>query len=535
MTEQELYQQYLKETGQAKPSEQELYQQYLKEVRQPAQQKSRPIEAFVSGLGKGATFGYLPQIQAATEPLIQGALDLIGGGSDAQLKAQGFNIQPKEESYTQRRDKAIAEQLALQESNPYASTTGELAGAISGGFASGAPLTKLLGVPAATGLGRLGQAAATGAITGAIRNPGDVQGEVSPIQAGERASNIASDALTGAIFQGGLEAIGKTGKFIRNAGKGIDKSVQKYAFEAVSPSKAVSTKAVKDRSIYKVGQTIIDNNLIQPGAGVEDILVNTEQALKKSGDRIGGLYDALDNNPSLAIKKEDIKNIATDYAEKASERLSGTVDGENVARKLNKVIKTIPENANFSDLRKWRASIDDQINFSKANKDLPGYQQELLKLRNEVQDKIANLAGKVNPEYKSQFVRENKNFANLSRVKEMAENKSAANVTNTNFGIREGFGAGIGALVGSSAGPAGTAIGAATGGLTANALKKYGAPFVAMTASKIAKGLENNPKIMGAFSEPLIRASQVSPQQFVTTVNALIKDPEFKKQLEALK
>lgn len=482
-------------------------------------------QAALQSFGQQAAAGYLPQIQAATEPVIQGALGLFGDNTDEILRSQGFNIQETPDSYLKRRDEYIRQQEAMQEQSPTASLIGGLAGGLSTGLATGG----LFGGARAAGLaGRLGQAAKAGAITGLVRNPGDVQGEFSPLQPTERIENIASDAATGALFQGGLEGVGTIGRVLKNAGGNIDKKVQKYAFEAISPSKAVSAKAVKDKSIYKVGQTIMDNNLIPPGSSIEDILVNTESALKRSGQEIGGIYDSLDNNPSLAIKPEDVKDIANSYMKKAADRLSGTVDGQNVARKLDKVIKTIPKDANFSDLRKWRASIDDQINFSKANKDLPGYQQELLKLRGEVQERIGELAGRVNTELKKQFNRENKNFANLYKIKEMAENKAAANITNTNYGIREGFGAGIGALAGSSAGPIGTMAGAALGGVTVNTFKKYGSPFVAITASKIAKKLAENPQALGKFSDPLLKAASVSPADFVRTVNAVIKDPEYK-------
>jgi hypothetical protein len=65
MTDQELYQQYLKETGQGKPSEAELYAQYQQEIKQ--QPKSSALEAGISAFGTQASMGYLPQIQAALD------------------------------------------------------------------------------------------------------------------------------------------------------------------------------------------------------------------------------------------------------------------------------------------------------------------------------------------------------------------------------------------------------------------------------------------------------------------------------------
>ncbi len=120
----------------------------------------------------------------------------------------------------------------------------------------------------------------------------------------------------------------------------------------------------------------------------------------------------------------------------------------------------------------------------------------------------------------------------------MASDKVAREESNASFGLRERMAGGIGAIVGggvgaSLGGPMGAAIGAGVGGglnaITTKAARQYGTPFVAMTANKIAKKLIENPGSLGKFSETLIKASEVSPAEFVSAVNLMMKDPEYKK------
>jgi uncharacterized protein (DUF697 family) len=497
--------------------------------------ESRNGEAFVEGFGKTASFGYLPQIQAATEPIFDKVANLFMDDTDEKLKAQGFEIEEApEESYVQRRDKFIRRGDKLAEENPMAYGSGAVAGGISSGIATGGGLTSLLGkstrfAPLAN---RFVDAGKTGAAVGIIRNPGDTEGEVDALQVEERLKNAGKDALTGVVLQGGLETVAKTGKTIKNAGKNLKYWSQNKAFKASGADKPAFKKAILNKKNTDLGQTVLDEKLIKAGDDVRDIAKNAEKALNDSGKKLGEIYKKADANPGMKLRAEDARELSDEYISEASERLAGTSYADDVAEKVQKVLETLPKNPTFGQLKKWRSSIDEQINFAKGTKDLKPFQDELLHLRNKVQQKITEKIGKSSPELAKQFTRENKRFSNLSEISKTATQKSAATEGNTGFGIREGFGATLGGMAGSAiAGPLGTGPGIALGAITTNVLRKHATPFMAMTANKVARSLEANSPAIQKFSKPLIEAAN-HPEKFVAIVNALMKEPEFKRALE---
>lgn len=504
--------------------------------------KSSPVEAFAQSFGNAATFGYLPQIQAITEPAIQGAIDLVtGDNTDQALKERGFDVQsPKEDSYVQRRDKYIASQEQLAKENPVANIAGGVTGSIASGIATGGALGKLLGTAGKTSnfIGRAKEAAKTGAAIGAIRNPGDTEGEVNLIQVGDRLKNAASDAATGLVVQGGLEGAKKVGEGIKHSGKAIKTFSQMKALKGSGAMLKDFRKALGNKKAGELGQSVIDEGLIKYGDDVADIAKNSEKALKESGGRIGAIYNKADEITS--ITSDDIKRLNNDFLDEASERLSGTVDGKQVAQKLDDILSTLSENKNptFSELRKLRASIDDQINYSKATQDLPKYQDELLHLRNKVQELVKKKIGDVNPSLGKELSKENKRFSNIAEITKIAKDKMAREESNAAMGLRERISGGVGAVVGgmigsSMGGPLGTLTGAAIGNklgaISTKVARQYGTPFVALTANKVARALEKNQDALGKFSKPLIESAS-NPEKFVATVNMLMKDPDFKKK-----
>jgi hypothetical protein len=499
-----------------------------------AEPQSRPVEAFTQGFGNAVSLGYLPQIQAASEPIIQKALGLFGDNTDEKLRSQGFIIDQPEQGYIDRRDRYIQEGQRLSEENPVSSFAGNAAGALTSGVATGAGLAGMFG-KAASLAGRAGQAAASGVIYGAIRNPGDTEGEINLLQLEDRAKNAAKDAVTGLVTQGGLETAKAIGKGIKGAGKNLKTYSQFKALKGSGAMLKDFRKAVGNKKASELGQAVIDNKLMQYGDDVADIAKRSESAMKESGKKIGKIYDKADEITSLS--SDDIKTLNNEFLEESSARLSGKVGGKEVAQKLESALEVLRENPNptFGQLRKLRASLDDQINYSRSTNDLPEYQSELLALRNKIQDMVKGKIGKVNPELSKQLAKENRNFSNVSEIAKISKDKMAREEANAAFGLREtitgGAGATAGAMIGG--GVPGAIVGGALGSISTKIAKKYGTPFVAMTANKVARALEKNQDSIGRFSDQLINASS-SPQKFVTTVNALLKDPEFKKQVDSM-
>lgn len=500
--------------------------------------EARPGEAFAQGFGNAASFGYLPQIQAATEPVIQKALDFFGGdNTDQKLKEQGFNVEElPEESYVHRRDRFIRQGQDLASQNPVASTLGNIGGSLTSGIATGGGLNSLLGNAGKTTgmLQRFKQAAGAGGIMGAIRNPGDTEGELNPLQLEDRAWNAGKDALTGAVIQGGLETVKAVGSGVKNAGKNLKTWSQNKTLKAAGYQKRDFEQAFGKKKAAEIGQSIIDNKLVSVGDNIADVAKKSESALKESGNKIGKIYDKADDITSL--NGEDVKSLNNDFINESAKRLEGTVRAKEVSQKLDSVLETLTENRNptFGELRKLRASIDDEINFAKKSSDLPKYQEELLHLRNKVQDLVKDKIGKVNHELKRELIKENKKFSQFSDIAKISQKKMSGEESNAAFGLRERISTGTGAVVGSMiGGPVGTAIGAALGGISTKVARQYGTPFVALTANKVARALENNSGAIGKFSQPLIDAAS-KPEKFVATINNLMKDPEFKRSIQGL-
>lgn len=178
----------------------------------------------LEGAGQGLTFGYLPQLQAAAKPMIYGALNKLTGrsGDDA--------IDPGD--YVSSRDENIKRMKEQEEANPITAKASKLAGGLVSGLAL--PTSRL-----AEGAGLLAKsinAAKSGALYGAIQNPGDKQGEVSPIQAADRIENAGEGALIGGLVpigvkgaKSGIGYLGKGAKKIASTASGVpEKEIETY-------------------------------------------------------------------------------------------------------------------------------------------------------------------------------------------------------------------------------------------------------------------------------------------------------------------
>lgn len=282
-----------------------------------APSESRAAEAGLQGLGEAATLGYLPQLQGATEAGIDQAAKWLGVGpyaKDAALKAQGFTINQPETSYVSARDAAIKRGQELSKQEPGAYVGGQLlgtaltAGAIPGGGA-------------ARGLSfaeRLGRGAATGAALGAIQNPGDVTGEVSPLQLKERAQNAALGGALGGAFEPAMLGIEKAAGL---AGKAL----KKYA----SGLSGVSEKAMET---YGLKTKQIDDIIKQSGGDMAEAANQLRDAAQKSlSTKRQELNAQLKKALSTASKKKDLAvSDVLESLEIAKKQLNKTYDAEAI-------------------------------------------------------------------------------------------------------------------------------------------------------------------------------------------------------------
>lgn len=538
------------------PQEEKRLQELEAKYSQPKSQGNAP-ESFIQNVGQAVSFGYLPQIQAATEPYIQKAFDYFGGDVDKELKEKGFQInEAHEKSYVQRRDEAIKKLEQISKESPKSALAGQVAGSIVGGVGLGG-LFKTAGTVG----GRIAQATKSGALIGAIRNPGDTEGEVDKFQLKDRAINVVKDAATGAVLQGGLEGVGKVGKILRDAPDSIKKWSQIKSLKASGAMLKDFRKQFGNKKAFELGQSMIDNGVISVGDDIAQIAEKSEGLKNIAGQKIGQIYEQADNIVNDIYGKSPMRKMQLDESNINLDKLSqkflynikqkytGKAGGEKIINSIASELEQIGMNGevNLSKVKEIRSSIDELINYSKATQELKPIQEELMNLRGTLQDSVRKRLAAIdkisNTDLAKQFASENKLFSNFAEISKIAKDKLARESSNAAFGLRErisgGAGTAVGAYVGSSFGPVGAAAGAAIGGsfgaITTKIGRKYGTPFVAISANKIAKALQNNPNALGTVSGSLIKAAETSPKEFVNAVNILMSDPKFKTKVRELK
>lgn len=165
-----------------------------------------PLEAGLESFGQVAAMGYLPQAQAGTQKAIDALFGSPTAEADAKLKEQGFSL-PEEESYVEARDSYIDRGEKLSEENPLASTVGTGLGIGASMLAPGMAAGKGAGF-----LSGMGRGAVAGGAQGAAYNPGDEEGEVDPLQLGDRALNAGIGATLGGAIGGATGIAGKLAK-----------------------------------------------------------------------------------------------------------------------------------------------------------------------------------------------------------------------------------------------------------------------------------------------------------------------------------
>lgn len=502
-----------------------------------AQPQERKAEAFTQGFGNAASLGYLPQLQAIAEPYVQAVTDKF-----LPADPEGFTVQEApQKDYTQRRDQYIKEGQQLAEENPYSSLAGNLAGTLATGIATGGGVSKLLGTGAraATFGGRLAQAGKTGAAIGLVRNPGDTEGEVNLVQPLERIKNAGSDALTAMLFQGGVEGVGKVGTGIKNAGQSLKTFAEKRALNAAGAMKKDFKLLEKLGIKQNVGRTLIDEGIVQAGDDVADVAEKLVAKKSEIGSNVEKVYketsDELANNPHLD-NKINAHKIIDEYEAELVKKYKGKADGKSVVSKIKDKLDALrenPEEVTLEELIDIRKDIQGSAKKAGAwgvNQD-SDVANELKILRNKFQDAGTSKISEVDQVLgtnKSKILKDsNKLYSEVKAAEPIVKDGLSRDESNRIFGLSEQIAMGSGLATG---GP----IAAVPLGIASRVVKKYGDSVAATTADKLSKIISTNPKALGVFAEPLLKAASISPQRFSVQLNMMMKRPDFKKAIELL-
>lgn len=301
--------------------------------------------AFGQGLAQGGTFGYANEAQAATAPLVKGAMKLFGmdtgGEADEKLKAQGFKINAPEDSYKTRLADNKVRDKELQKSGLYT------AGKIAGSLIPASRMAKLLSAPV-TGLGKLAQATGTGALTGAIEN---TEGGLEA-----RAENALWGGGLGAVGQGLTSGLGKLGTGVKSLlsdasgvspkqietylkdPKIIDDLTKKYGGDT-----QLAVDAFRDAANKTIGAA--KNRL---GKSIEDAIVAVEKNAPSTGVQAKPILQTIESfaqrlDPSLPHDMKILKEIGDLNAEIMS--VADTQTGTIGIRSLNRLKNALQEMA----------------------------------------------------------------------------------------------------------------------------------------------------------------------------------------------
>lgn len=396
-------------------------------------QDSGAGQTALENFGDTATFGHLSQLQAATEPAMNWALDKVTGGTVSE---------GDQSSYVGRRDANTKRRDAMSAENPKAAMAGKVGGVV-------ATLPMLSGAaPAATFAGRAVQAAKGGATAGALMNPGDVEGEVSnPLaEISERGKNALKGAGTGVLAQGALEKVASP--IAGWVGSKLGRGAEKMATKALGPTKAQLEKLKTSGQEGKLGRELLDEGAI-PAVGSTNGILNRVSAKKDEiGKKIGALLDGAGDAKVISGKSiADGVSQADDVA-----LLVSTPGAGSMRAKVNETLNDILAKGDLSvrDAHELRRQIDKLINFSKRSDELRGMQPVYYAIRDQLNDAISGAVNQVPGVAKDQLKRLNGAYSKMATAERIAEGATARAGANRTISLTDTIAGAAGALAGDS-------------------------------------------------------------------------------------
>lgn len=428
--------------------------------RQKIAEQTRPVtqSAFAQDKRQGqmqleqfsnaATMGYLPQLQAAAQPTIYKGLNAV----------TGQNIQP--DSYVDARDANLNRLEQQSQEFPVGSKLASFAG-----LGANALITPGMG-PAKTILGGATKGALFGAGQGFLQNPGDVEGEVNPLQEGERLQNAKTGAKYGGLIGGGAMLGQKIGRFFEKAPGATKKAAEATAFKSSGAMLKDFRQAAGKDEVQSIGRFMLDEKLVQAGDTVEDVAQKAAKLNEKAGEELDKVYThaakALED-PAVAAKMPSFNPIRDkeEILKIVSEKLGDSVDGKSALAKLSGYLDELGTKYGDTALPPRLANdikgyLDEAVNYARnpLNKQ-PGAEQAFYSARTWLRDRIeegVNYLGKASgkPELAKKLTDSNRQYGYSRRVQGIAKDRVQRESANLSMGLTDriagGAGAGLGGI-----------------------------------------------------------------------------------------
>jgi hypothetical protein len=244
-------------------------------------------QAFLESYGNSALLGYLPQVQALAGKLMPDP----SGELDEKLRKQGFQIQQQKGTYIAERDKNLARQKKQGEEHPYASGAGTLTGLAAGFLVPAGAMAKA--GQSMTYAQKVKAGAKLGALYGAAANPGDTEGEFSPLQVGDRLKGAAIGAATGGVLAGAIDDAMVLSKAARE--KLREKAAKRATRALGRPTPTVTNNMKASGQDVELGRELLDAGAIPVFGTPERIGRRVDKLADQAGEEIGQIVGRVQN------------------------------------------------------------------------------------------------------------------------------------------------------------------------------------------------------------------------------------------------
>jgi hypothetical protein len=412
---------------------------------------SDTLTAIASGFNDGSTFGYGANVAAAmTDPL----------------------------NYVKTRD-------ALQKQNDDFDRTNVLAratGKTIGGLASAAALPFSKMAQGANYLGRLAGITADSYAAGAIQNPGNVQGQITPLQFNQRLDNASESAKYGLMLGGGIDGALSVKRQMPAIKNKIGNSLKSKA-EALAENATGATGAQSSKFEEGAGRQLLDRGLVKFGDNAENIAKRVGDAQDDAGKAISDALEKLDQQGVTASVDNVVKELETKVFDlnksSGNEKLIGQIQKE-----IDNLYGRAQSNTPVSLGEQSKRNFQGRTNYK--NPDLIDQQSSAYvadAFKNEVES--AALAG--NNQLGTLFKEGKETYKLLEPVREAAEKRAATLNQSPLAGLLDVTGAIAG---GAAAGVPGAVVGSAGRRIFAPRLSSS----AAISFDAVSKKLLSNPK-----------------------------------------
>jgi hypothetical protein len=314
-------------------SSQILKNAYIPEAQYSRVDKITPenIQTAAENAGNEATLGHLPQTEAA----VQTGIDRVKNW------AQGERVTPN--SYVNYRDANIRRIQQESADNPASAMIGKGIG-IAGQVAITPEVRALEATgPVGAFLKNTAKGGLMGAGYGALSNPGDTQGQVDPMQLGDRAKNAVQGAKFGSVVGGGAGVLSIPMSAIRNSADVAADVANGQAVKAMGGTLRDIRSLDNQGRLDDIGHYALDNGIVEAGDSVDDIAKKASVAKDEAGQKLGKLYD--DATLATMAQNKDAQNEAyrTTFKKTYDENMQNIDQSQFYPKRATGVVQNIKD------------------------------------------------------------------------------------------------------------------------------------------------------------------------------------------------